>query len=163
MCSGRTDDEDPRTAVVFVSGNSTVKGTVVFQQESPDDLIHIKAAVTGLDPNSLRGWHVHVSGNLTDGCTSAGPHFNPFNLTHGAPDDKIRHVGDLGNLKSDAHGAAMPELTDTELTLFGDLSIIGRALVIHAGTDDLGKGGNAESLANGNSGPRSACGVIGWA
>ncbi|KAF8873219.1 superoxide dismutase [Mucidula mucida] len=162
----RTDDKedcDPRTAVVYVSGNSSVKGTVVFEQEKPDALIYIKADLTGLDPNALRGWHVHESGNLTDGCTSAGGHFNPFNLTHGAPDAKIRHVGDLGNLQTDSNGNAKTELTVTELTLFGELSIYGRALVIHAGTDDLGKGGNAESLLNGNSGARSACGVIGWA
>ncbi len=65
------------------------------------------------------------SGNLTDGCTSAGGHFNPFNLTHGAPDAKIRHVGDLGNLQTDSNGNAKTELTVTELTLFGELSIYG--------------------------------------
>jgi hypothetical protein len=36
-----------------------------------------------------------------------------------------------------------------------------RAVVIHSGKDDLGLGGNAASLANGNSGVRIACGVIG--
>ena len=36
-----------------------------------------------------------------------------------------------------------------------------RAVVIHAGTDDLGTGGDEESLKTGNAGTRSACGVIG--
>jgi hypothetical protein len=35
-----------------------------------------------------------------------------------------------------------------------------RTVVIHAGTDDLGKGGHEESLKTGNAGPRPACGML---
>lgn len=33
-----------------------------------------------------------------------GAHFNPNNLTHGAPGDEIRHAGDLGNIVANADG-----------------------------------------------------------
>ena len=40
--------------------------------------------------------------------------------------------------------------------------MIGRAVVLHQNTDDLGWGGDEESKKTGNAGMRIACGVIGW-
>lgn len=34
---------------------------------------------------SLLGMHIHQFGDTTNGCTSNGVHYNPFNETHGAP------------------------------------------------------------------------------
>ncbi|VVT45826.1 uncharacterized protein SAPINGB_P000910 [Magnusiomyces paraingens] len=151
------------TAVAVISGNSTVTGTITFNQASAAEQINIAWNITGSTPNSLRGFHVHAYGDLTNGCASTGSHFNPLNETHGAPSDSVRHFGDLGNIWTDASGASLGSTTDRLLTLFGENSILGRAVVVHTGTDDLGKGGNADSLKTGNAGGRAACGIIGIA
>ena len=39
------------------------------------------------------------------------------------------------------------------------LTVLQRTIVVHAGTDDLGKGGNEESKKTGNAGARPACGL----
>ncbi|KAF2860419.1 copper/zinc binding superoxide dismutase [Piedraia hortae CBS 480.64] len=148
-------------AVAVVRGDSNVKGTVQFEQESESSLTTITWNITGNDPNAERGMHVHAYGDNTNGCTSAGPHFNPHNKEHGAPTDADRHVGDLGNVKTDGQGTAQGKTTDKFVKLIGPESVIGRTVVVHAGTDDLGKGGNAESKKTGNAGTRPACGVIG--
>ena len=41
--------------------------------------------------------------------------------------------------------------------------IVGRMIIVHQDRDDLGLGGDAESLKTGNAGKRIGCGVIGLA
>ncbi|KAM0077696.1 Superoxide dismutase [Cu-Zn] [Fusarium odoratissimum] len=147
-------------AVSVLRGDSKVSGTVIFEQESESAPTTITWDITGNDPNAKRGFHIHTFGDNTNGCTSAGPHFNPHNKTHGAPSDETRHVGDLGNLETDGQGNAKGSVTDSLIKLIGPHSIIGRTVVVHAGTDDLGKGDNEESLKTGNAGPRPACGML---
>ena len=57
-------------------------------------------------------------------------------------------------------GVAKFSITASRVDLLGDRSVIGRGLVILEDEDDLGKGGDAESLKTGNAGERLACGVI---
>lgn len=64
------------------------------------------------------------------GCMSSGPHFNPFGKTHGAPNNEVRHVGDLGNIEADGSGIAKVNIKDSIISLTGSLNIIGRTLVV---------------------------------
>jgi Cu-Zn family superoxide dismutase len=72
----------------------------------------------------------------------------------------MRHVGDLGNVEAGADGVANVDVTDDLLTLFGQHSIVGRTVVVHAAVDDLGLGKDEESLKTGNAGARLVCGII---
>src|ERR1700753_2978519 len=103
----------PVKAAVILSGDSKVKGTVTLSQESWDAPTTITYDITGLDPSAERGFHIHVSGDLVKGCAGANGHYNPANKEHGAPPDVNRHVGDLGNIKSDAQGGAKGTISDT--------------------------------------------------
>ena len=101
-------------------------------------------------------------GDLSDGCTSSCSHFNPFNTNHGGRHSKERHVGDLGNVISKnklAKGSFHDKMISLDLK--SKCCIVGRCIVVHADRDDLGKGGDEESLKTGNAGKRLACGVIG--
>jgi Cu-Zn family superoxide dismutase len=138
-----------------------VHGTVAFSQAVVGGAVTVKGRIAGLDADAKHGFHVHALGNLSGGCASAGPHWNPLGATHGARADTVRHAGDLGNILADAHGVAEFEFEDVVLSLNGPLSIIGRTLMVHAGQDDLGRGGDDESKKTGNAGGRAACGVIG--
>lgn len=134
---------------------------VMFEQTSMMAKTTIKADFTGLTPGNKHGFHIHQYGNLLKGCATAGPHYNPFKMTHGGPLKEVRHVGDLGNVEADEAGNGHYEHTDRLIQLFGPYSVIGRSCVLHRMTDDLGEGGNEESLKTGNAGARVACGVIG--
>jgi Cu-Zn family superoxide dismutase len=149
----------PLRASVALNGEK-IKGTVWLTQLKEGEPTLITYDITGLDPSAKRGFHVHESGNLTGGCAAAGGHYNPFGKEHGARVDTIRHVGDLGNIESDAKGHAKGEISDTLVQLFGPQSVIGRSIVVHGGTDDLGRGGTADSKKTGNAGPRPVCGTI---
>jgi len=147
-------------AICVLRGDGETQGTISFEQAAPGGPVKVTGQITGLKPGE-HGFHVHEFGDGTNGCTSAGAHFNPHNKTHGGPKDDMRHVGDLGNVTAGSDGVAKVEITDAIISLSGDHNIVGRSLVIHADVDDLGKGGHELSPTTGNAGARLACGVIG--
>ena len=142
-------------AVLHPTKNSSVTGTVHFVQEAKG--VRVTAAVDGISPGK-HGFHIHELGDCSapDG-TSAGGHYNPQGLPHAGPDQAKRHEGDLGNLEADTAGQANYDRVDNDLFLNGTHSIVGRAVIVHVGEDDL------VSQPTGNSGGRQACGVIGIA
>lgn len=152
----RAEDRVARAvAVLYPTQGSEARGTVVFRRVGTG--IAIEADVGGL-ASGPHGFHIHERGDCTapDG-TSAGGHFNPAGSSHGAPTDQERHVGDLGNVTANEAGAALYERTDDRIAFEGSNSIIGRAVIVHAGEDDL------VSQPTGDAGARVACGVIGIA
>jgi len=141
-------------------------GTITFTQNAGENKVSIGGVLKLANDfpwvgNTSIGFHIHSTSNFTSGCDSCGVHYNPESKQHGAPTDSNRHVGDLGNVVFDATSRqATVQMTDTIISLVGKQTVIGRSLVLHKGTDDLGKGGNDESLKTGNAGGRYACGPI---
>ena len=137
---------------------NSVHGVVEFIQRPKH--MDIKYRIHNLTDGE-HGFHIHKCGDLTKGCSSGCSHFNPSNCNHGGLKSRKCHAGDLGNIKSKgrlAHGT----IKTNKITLKKSIrNIIGRMIIVHADRDDLGTGGDEESLKTGNAGKRLACGVIG--
>jgi len=71
-------------------------------------------------------------------------------------------VGDLGNVVVKEDGEADFTIDDKLVSLFGDHTVLGRAVVVHADEDDLGRGNASDSKTTGHAGGRLACGIIGF-
>jgi superoxide dismutase, Cu-Zn family len=142
-------------AVLYPTEGNQANGTVTFIKTT--DGIKVDAKIEGLTPGK-HGFHIHEFGDCSspDGA-SAGGHFNPGHMEHGAPTDMNKHEGDIGNITADSSGIASLEWTDKSLSFDGVNSIIGHSVIIHAKEDDL------KTQPTGNAGARVACGVIGIA
>ncbi len=158
-CASQSKGPAPITSAICVldgtAGNEGVSGIVRFTQQS--DHVLIEARVAGLTPGP-HGFHVHQLGDLSaPDATSAGGHFNPMNHPHSNPDAKQRHVGDLGNLIANDAGVAVYRRMDTQVSLDPTSAafVVGRAIIVHAGHDDL------TTQPTGAAGARVASGVIG--
>jgi Cu-Zn family superoxide dismutase len=145
-----------------ISKYNKVNGSVKFTQKNKK--LYIKYKFFSLK-KGYHGLHIHQFGNLLKGCKTAGPHFNTYKKNiHGGPKSKIKHNGDLGNVRTRKRITSGKKVISTNILNLNPCnknSIIGRSIIIHKDKDDLGKGKNLESLKTGNAGARLACGVIG--
>ena len=151
-----TEAQETTVAQCILEHSSTVKGSILLIQ-APGTATLVKGTITGLTPG-LHGFHIHEFGDMSDGCKSMGGHYNPDGVDHG--DINEGHVGDLGNITADESGTAKFTIEAKRVDLLGERSVIGRGFVVHSDEDDLGKGGDDESMKTGNAGDRLACGVI---
>jgi superoxide dismutase, Cu-Zn family len=133
-------------------GNS-VAGRVTFVQES--DGVHVSANVSGLQPNTEHGFHVHEKGDCSSGDgMSAGGHFNPDGNPHG-PQSAAHHAGDMPSLTADSYGNATASFVLKGVTIGGGgADLVGKGLIVHRDPDDF------KTQPTGNAGARVACAVI---
>lgn len=145
----------PSKAATTQPVNNKVTGTVTFTETAGK--VKVTAHITGLEPNTSHGFHIHEKGDLSDaGLMSTGGHFNPAGHIHGGPTTSPVHAGDFGNIKADDMGMAMVDLTVEGLSIgTGEKNdIVGKAVIVHGKEDDL------KSQPAGNAGPRVAGGLI---
>ena len=142
------------TALLAPTKGNQTSGTIQFTQKGA--VVLVEARIAGLKPNSKHGFHIHEKGDCSaPDASSAGGHFNPGAMPHGAPGSAQRHAGDLGNLSADAGGFAHLSIEVSGISLSADdISVVGRAVIVHAQPDDL------KSQPTGNAGARIACGLI---
>lgn len=159
LAIGAKGDNTPRVAIAFLRSVNKVYGTVLFTET--DDGLHVTGTIIWLEKGSY-GFHIHAAGDTTT-CDTTGGHFDTAGNHHGGRDHDIRHEGDFGNIvfESDDTLIATINFIDKIASLRGENNILGRALVLHEGADDLRLTDHPQSLITGNAGGRVARGVIG--
>lgn len=66
--------------------DQNISGTLKLVQSAANGPVVITGNISGLNKDGIHGFHVHAKGDITGGCKSAGPHFNP---------EKVREFKDL--------------------------------------------------------------------
>jgi Cu-Zn family superoxide dismutase len=128
----------------------------------------VSAEVWGVAPE-FHGFHVHAVGECVPPFTSAGGHFNPDGVPHGD------HAGDLPSLLVNGDSTAELRFKTDRFTLSDLFDADGSAVIVHAGRDNFANipsryhshtydtfGPDTDTLATGDAGGRTACGVVEW-
>eukprot|EP00116_Pleurobrachia_bachei_P008397 sb/3468659/ len=137
---------DDLKCVMRLSGTNTEIGTIVIssiKRRSFKVSLHSDAITDG-----KHGLHIHQYG-VGDGfnCGTTGGHFNPLGSKHGKLNSEDSHIGDLGNVDA-INGTIDAKIWATRTKWTGKRGIVGRSLVLHAGEDDLGEGGDIGTLCD---------------
>ena len=119
---------------VGYAGGQTVNGMLKFSSNSP---LTISGVLTGLEPSTSGGWHVHSGFSCTDAAGAGGHYYDGLGSDPWCSDCVKWH--------SDAKGVAVVSLTMDDFTLdpAGPRYVGGRTVVVHA-----------------SGGTKVACGVI---
>ena len=146
------------SAVAHIRGvnSNAINGAATFVEEN--GFIKLVVELREADTDKL-AIHIHELGDCesSDG-SSAGGHWNPTREQHGKWGELPFHSGDIGNIDIDEKGKGFFEMKDHfkrwSLSSSGNTNIMGRAIIIHSGVDDM------NSQPSGAAGPRIGCGVI---
>jgi Cu-Zn family superoxide dismutase len=139
------------TAVLRMADGKEVGRAVASQVGGS---IRVSVDAMGVSPGP-HGVHVHTIGRCdAPDFTTAGGHWNPTSMQHGAQNPAGPHSGDMPNLVVGPDGRGTLTFTLPSSTMAGLLDADGSAFMIHAGADDM------KTDPAGNSGSRIACGVF---
>lgn len=152
-------DREAMAGAVAVFKDGPVEGEAVA--EAYRGGVRLRAHFTRLPPG-LHGFHIHRAGDLRgEGCAGACDHLHMGrgHVRHGSspsPGSRgaERHSGDLGNVEEGRH-------YEYYLSDVRPCDLWGRALIVHADEDDLGRGDFPDSGTTGHSGARIGCAIFG--
>lgn len=162
-----------QASAALTAADGSSLGTVTFTGDADHTIVDIQleSVTEGLD--GFHGIHIHANddgGTCDPGAdppfSDVGGHWNPDGTTHG------QHAGDLPVVFVDSNGTASSRVTLGALD--GVDLIAGRAVVLHAGPDNLANipdryetlgseptvGPDEATLAAGDAGGRIGCGII---
>ena len=137
-------------------GEKKSKAIAYFKQKG--DVVYFDAKAKGLTPG-LHAIHIHEKADCAsrDG-KSAGGHWNPTFENHGPwGSEKGYHKGDIGNFTVDNNGVGAISMSTDQWCIGCDdpaKNVLGKAVIIHQGEDDL------TSQPSGAAGARVSCGGI---
>jgi Cu-Zn family superoxide dismutase len=150
---------------VLRDATGAVVGVVHLSAEA-DGKVLVRVSVSGLAAG-FHGFHIHTVGicGAAGGFVSAGGHFNPGSATHPT------HAGDQPVLLVNADGTAVARFETDRYTIDQLFDADRSAFIVHAAADNYANiparysaagvpGPDAATLATGDAGGRSACGLI---
>jgi superoxide dismutase, Cu-Zn family len=169
-----TEAAAPPTAVAVIKDASgATLGTFTAIQVNATT-VQLAVSLNRL-PAGFHGFHIHQTG-ICDGTAvdangnpapfaTAGGHFNPAAAPHG------QHAGDMPALLVVSGGTAIATARTDRFTVNSLFDADGSAVIVHSGPDNLANiptrysaagvpGPDAATLATGDSGGRTGCGVL---
>lgn len=142
------------TAELSAKSGASLTGEAVFAATADGHSLTVTVENAPPGPHAV---HIHETGDCSaaDG-TSAGGHWNPEGVDHGAWGGDAHHLGDIGNMVVGEDGTGTIVLSTDRWTV-GDgapTDVLGKSIIVHVGADDF------TTQPTGAAGGRIGCGVI---